>query len=132
MHLPASEIRLWAANVKMPNEIRDFSEIFSELSLLTEQMSGGVYQPSDVLAWFNRADVWRKSDRGQALLGLAKRIGLNVDTLILAMQNSQALNTAEIIEGISAEERPNGEIIRRAVDAARLEAITAALIDQSI
>jgi tRNA nucleotidyltransferase (CCA-adding enzyme) len=87
----------------------------------------GAFQPADVLAWFNRADVWRKPDRAQALLDLAKRIGLNVNTLILAIQNAQALNTVEIIEGVPAEERSNGESIRRAVDAARLSAITSAL-----
>lgn len=127
MNLSAGEIRSWAACVKMPNEVRDFSEIFSELNSLTEQITGVVYQASDVLAWFNRADVWRKPDRGQALLDLAKRIGLNVDTVILAMQHAQALNTAEIIEGIPAEERSNGESIRSAVDVARLSAVTAAL-----
>jgi len=126
MNLSASEIRSWAAGVKMPNEVRDFSEIFSELNLLNEQIVGDGYQSSDVLAWFNRADVWRKPDRAQALLDLAKRIGLNVDTLILAMQNAQVLNTAEIIEGVPTEERSNGESIRRAVDAARLSAITSA------
>ena len=127
MHLPASEIRSWAACVKIPNEVRDFSEIFSELNLLTEQTAGDAYQASNVLAWFNRADVWRKPDRGQALLDLAKRIGLNVDTLILAMQNAQVLNTAEVIAGIPAQDRSNGESIRSTVDAARLSAITAAL-----
>ena len=127
MNLSASEIRSWAACVKMPNEVRDFSEIFSELNLLTEQTAGDAYQASNVLAWFNRADVWRKPDRGQALLDLAKRIGLNVDPLILAMQNAQVLNTAEVIEGIPAEERSNGESIRSAVDAARLSAISVEL-----
>ena len=127
MNLSALEIRSWAAYVKMPNEVRDFSEIFSELHLLTEQTSGGAYQAADVLAWFNRADIWRKPDRGQALLNLAKRIGLHVDTVILAMQHAQALNTAEVIEGIPAQDRSNGESIRCAVDAARLSAITAVL-----
>ena len=130
MHLPASEIRSWAACVKMPNEVRDFSEIFSELNLLNEQTAKDVssaHQPADVLAWFNRADIWRKPDRGGAFLNLAKRIGLNVDTLMLAMQLAQALNTAEVIDGIPAQDRSNGESIRRAVEAARLSAITTAL-----
>ena len=129
MNLSASEIRSWAASVKMPNEVRDFSEIFSELYLLIESTAkakNSAFQPADMLTWFNRADVWRKPDRGQALLDLAKRIGLNVDTLILAMQNTQVINTAKIIEGIPAEERSNGESIRHAVDVARLSAITAA------
>jgi tRNA nucleotidyltransferase (CCA-adding enzyme) len=130
MHLPASEIRSWAECVKMPNEVRDFSEIFSELHLLIEntaKIKNGVFQPADVLAWFNRADVWRKPDRGHALLDLAERIGFSVSALILAMQNSQALDTAKIIGGIPAEDRSNGESIRCAVDAARLLAITAAV-----
>jgi tRNA nucleotidyltransferase (CCA-adding enzyme) len=130
MYLPASEIRLWAECVKMPNEVRDFSEIFSELNALIAKSVNDVavsYQPADVLIWFNRADVWRKPERGQALLDLAKRIGLNVAPLILAMESAQSLNTAEIIEGVLPEERSNGESIRRAVDAARLLAITAAV-----
>jgi len=130
MYLLASDIRVWAEFVKMPNEVRDFSEIFTELNVLVENLANtrnSTYKPADVLAWFNRADVWRKPDRGHALLDLAKCIGLNVGTLILAIQNIQTLNTAEIIEGIPAEERSNGESIRRAVDAARFSAITAAL-----
>ena len=130
MHLPASEIRSWAECVKMPNEVRDFSEIFSELNVLIEKSVNDVgisYQPADALTWFNRADVWRKPERGNALLNLAKRIGLNVSALVSAMQNSQSLNTAEIIEGVPADQRSNGERIRSAVDAARLLAITAAV-----
>lgn len=130
MHLPASEIRSWAECVKMPNDVRDFSEIFSELNLLIEKALspvGGSYQAEDVLTWFNRADVWRKPERAQALLDLAKRIGLNVSPLIQAMQKSQSLNTAEIIESVPAEDRSNGERIRSAVDVARLSAITAEL-----
>ena len=130
MYLPASEIRLWAECVKMPNEVRDFSEIFSELNALIAKSVNDAavsYQPADVLIWFNRADVWRKPERGQALLDLAKRIGLNVAPLILAMESAQSLNTAEIIEGVLPEDRSNGESIRRAVDAARLLAITVAV-----
>ena len=130
MHLPAKEIRSWAECIKMPNEVRDFSEIFSELNSLVEKVSGNAssaYQPADVLTWFNRADVWRKPDRGNALLGLAKRIGFNVSAVISAMQNAQSLNTAEIIEGVPVDQRANGERIRSAVDAARLLAITSAL-----
>ena len=130
MHLSPTAIRSWAECVKMPNDVRDFSEIFSELNLLIEKTVspvGGGYQAIDVLTWFNRADVWRKPERAQALLDLAKRIGLNVDPLIQAMQKAQSLNTAEIIASVPAEDRSNGERIRSAVDVARLSAITAEL-----
>jgi tRNA nucleotidyltransferase (CCA-adding enzyme) len=130
MHLPASEIRSWAECIKMPNEVRDFSEIFSELNLMIEDATskfGGIYQADDVLAWFNRADVWRKPDRGYTLLNLAKQIDLNIMTLVTAMQSAHSLNTAEVIASIAVEDRAHGESIRRAVDAARCLAITSAL-----
>jgi tRNA nucleotidyltransferase (CCA-adding enzyme) len=114
----------------MPNEVRDFSEIFSDLNLLIQNTAskfGGIYQALEVLAWFNRADVWRKPDRGLALLKLAQQILLPVSALINAVQQAQALNTAEIIASVPTEDRSNGERIRSAVDLARLSAITAAL-----
>jgi tRNA nucleotidyltransferase (CCA-adding enzyme) len=81
----------------------------------------------EILAWFNRADIWRKPDRGQTLLGLAERLGFKVLVLIAAMRNAQALNTADIISGVAAEDRSNGERIGTAFESARLAAITAAL-----
>jgi len=47
--------------------------------------------------------------------------------LTTAMRNAQALNTAEIIAGVEAPDRSNGERIGSAFEAARLAAITAAL-----
>jgi len=127
MELSAKEIRSWAECVRMPIEVRDFSEIFSELRALVNQYAKTQYQAVDVLAWFNRADVWRKPDRGQVLLDLADKIGFKVSVLKAAMRNAQALNTAEIIASVEAQDRSNGERIGSAFEAARLAAITAAL-----
>lgn len=127
MDLSPVEIRSWADCVRMPIDIRDFSEIFSELRLLTNKFANRAYDAVDVLAWFNRADVWRKPDRSQALLTLAEKLRLNVSPLINAMRNAQTLNTAEIIASVAAEDRSNGERIGSAFESARLAAITAAL-----
>ncbi|QWD64008.1 polynucleotide adenylyltransferase [Polynucleobacter sp. MWH-UH2A] len=126
MQVPEAEIRSWADCVRMPIEIRDFSEIFSALLELMNQNSQNL-QPVNVLAWFNRADVWRKPDRGQALLNLAEKIGLRVSPLLKAMRNAQALITAEVIAGVAAQDRSNSERIGSAFEAARLAAITVAL-----
>jgi len=127
MDLTPREIRSWADCVRMPIEVRDFSEIFSELGLLIKKSIHSEYQSVDVLTWFNRADVWRKPDRAQAILNLANDLGLYVLPLINAMRNAQALNTAEIIARVAAEDRSNGELIGSAFESARLAAITAAL-----
>jgi tRNA nucleotidyltransferase (CCA-adding enzyme) len=128
MDLPAAEIRSWAECVRMPIEVRDFSEIFSELRVLTNQLPQGIFQAVDILAWFNRADVWRKPDRGLLLLSLAQKLGLPILPLIMAMRNAQAINTADIIAGVEAQDRSNGERIGSAFESARLAAIAAALI----
>ena len=127
MNLPATEIRSWAECIRMPIEVRDFSEIFSELIQFLKMNLGGTFQAIDVLAWFNRADVWRKPERGNNLLQLARKLGFKVDSLILAMQQAQLLNAPEIIATIPLEDKLNGERIRSAVEAARLATITSAL-----
>ena len=126
MKVPVSEIRSWAECVRMPIEVRDFCEIFNELVVFINKSQGN-FQAVDILTWFNRADVWRKPDRGQALLILAEKVGCHVAPLIRAMRDTQTLNTAEIIAGIAAEDRSNGERIGGAFEVARLAAITAAL-----
>jgi len=127
MNLPATEIRSWAECVRMPIDVRDFSEIFSDLRVLVKKYPDTAYQAVDVLAWFNRADVWRKPDRAQALLNLADKLGMPVSPLINAMRTTQAINAAEIIAGVAAEDRSNGERIGGAFESARLSAITTAL-----
>ena len=127
MDLSATEIRSWAECIRMPIEVRDFSEIFSDLKALIDQVDDGQYQAVDVLAWFNRADIWRKPDRGQAILSLAEKLTFKVSPLLSAMRNAQALNTADIIAGVAAEDRSSGERIGSAFESARFAAISEAL-----
>lgn len=127
MNLPAGEIRSWADCVRMPIDVRDFSEIFSDLKILIDRHLNTPYLAVDVLAWFNRADIWRKPDRAQAILNLAEKLGLNVSYLMNAMRNALAINAAEVIAGVAAEDRSNGERIGSAFESARLAAITATL-----
>jgi tRNA nucleotidyltransferase (CCA-adding enzyme) len=127
MGLSEQEIRIWADEVRMPIDVRDFSEIFRSLYSLLKQFPDGRFQPVDTLAWFNRADVWRKPDRAHALLSLAEKLGLHAASLFKAMRSALAINTAEVISGVAAQDRSNGERIGSAFESARLAAITVAL-----
>ncbi len=127
MNLPATEIRAWSEAVKMPNEVRDFSEIFSELKRLLKHRGEKKSSASEILAWFNRADVWRKPERAMMVLTLAKQIGFEVNDLIQALQKAQALELAQCIADLDSADRNNGEKIRLVVEKARLAAIAAAL-----
>jgi len=126
MNLPANEIRAWSECVRMPNEVRDFSEIFSELNQSLAKAKGRNLAPKEILAWCNRADVWRKPERAKALLDLAKKIDLNVEVLMQAIQHAQALNLPTIIASLSQADQGIGERIREAVELARLQAISTA------
>ena len=132
MDLSSSDIRSWAECVRMPVDIRDFSEIFSELRSLLSRQIDNSYDAVEVLSWFNRADVWRKPDRCQAILNLAQKLGFNVQPLLNAMRYAQAINAAEIIAGLPAKDRSNGERIGGAFESARLAAITIALNKQDL
>ena len=127
MNLSATEIRAWSEAVKMPNEVRDFSEIFSELKRLLKHRGEKKSSASEILAWFNRADVWRKPERALMVLTLAKQIGFEVNDLIRALQKAQALELAQCIADLDSADRNNGEKIRLVVEKARLAAIAAAL-----
>jgi len=127
MNLPATEIRAWSEAVKMPNEVRDFSEIFSELRLLLQQRGDSKSSALEILTWFNRADVWRKPERAMLVLNLAKQIGFEVTDLIQALQKAQALELAQCIADLGAADRNNGEKIRLVVEKARLAAIASVL-----
>ncbi|MBT8514806.1 polynucleotide adenylyltransferase [Polynucleobacter paneuropaeus] len=127
MNLSATEIRAWSEAVKMPNEVRDFSEIFSELKRLLKHRDEKKSSASEILAWFNRADVWRKPERALMVLTLAKQIGFEVNDLIQALQKAQALELAQCIADLDSADRNNGEKIRLVVEKARLAAIAAAL-----
>jgi tRNA nucleotidyltransferase (CCA-adding enzyme) len=127
MHLPVSEIRSWADSVRMPTEVRDFCEIFAQLRLLMSQPAHTQFQATDVLGWFNRADVWRKPDRGLALLNLGEKLKMPVSPFIKALRNTQAINTTEVMAGLEPQDRSNGEHIGSAFESARLAAIAQAL-----
>jgi tRNA nucleotidyltransferase (CCA-adding enzyme) len=127
MHISAEEIRSWADQVRMPIEVRDFCEIFSELRALLNASHESGFQPSSILTWFNRADVWRKPDRGLALLRLGKKIGFSAGPLEEGLRAAQAINTAKIIGSIETQNQGSGESIKRAIESARLDAIALAL-----
>ena len=129
-NLSATEITQWAEQVRMPNRIRDYAILFSALRTLI------LVEPTnalDVIAWFNRADVWRNPLRADALLHLLQQLSYQAETLILSLHAAQAVDAAQIaqLNTPSATTRQQssptqpiaGEKIRLAIEAARLKAI---------
>ncbi len=94
-NLSATEITQWAEQVRMPNRIRDYAILFSALRTLI------LVEPTnalDVIAWFNRADVWRNPLRADALLHLLQQLSYQAETLILSLHAAQAVDAAQIAQ----------------------------------
>jgi tRNA nucleotidyltransferase (CCA-adding enzyme) len=127
MSMPAAEIRAWSDSIRMPKEVRDYSEIFSDLARLIVDLKTSPNIAALILTWFNRADVWRKPERALALLDLAKAIGLDVSILVIALQASLGIDVSATIAGITQESRAHGEAIGAAIERARLAAISASI-----
>jgi len=129
-NLPATDITQWAEQVRMPNRTRDYAILFSALRNL---VLAGPLSAQGAMTWFNRADVWRKPERAQALLHLLKQLNLLSEPLRLALEAAQEVDTAQIAQAntslqdlntqsVAAQKNP-GEAIRIAIEAARLKAI---------
>jgi tRNA nucleotidyltransferase (CCA-adding enzyme) len=118
--LSEDAIRQWSETTRMPNATRDFAELFSALK---ERVSQPGYGAVDILAWFNRADAWRKPERAKKLIALASVLGFQVERFSAALRAALAIDSQTIIQRLSAAEQQQGERIRTAIDAARLQAV---------
>jgi tRNA nucleotidyltransferase (CCA-adding enzyme) len=118
--LSEEAIRQWSETIRMPHGTRDFAELFSSLKKRATQQS---YSAGDILAWFNRADVWRKPERAEKLIALARILGFQVERMSSALAAALAIDSQAVIQSLTAEEQHQGECIRSAIDAARLQAV---------
>jgi tRNA nucleotidyltransferase (CCA-adding enzyme) len=118
--LSEDAIRQWSETIRMPHGIRDFAELFSALKKCVKQQG---YSAGDMLAWFNRADAWRKPERAEKLIVLAGILGFQVQRISAGLGAALAIDSQAVIQRLSAAEQQQGECIRTAIDAARLQAV---------
>jgi tRNA nucleotidyltransferase (CCA-adding enzyme) len=118
--LSEDAIRQWSETIRMAHGTRDFAELFSALKKRVTQQG---YSAVDILAWFNRADVWRKPERAEKLITLAGVLGLHVEPISAGLGAALAIDSQAVIQRLSAAEQEQGECIRSAIDAARLQAV---------
>jgi tRNA nucleotidyltransferase (CCA-adding enzyme) len=118
--LSKDAIRQWSETTRMPHGTRDFAELFSALKKRVTQQS---YSAADILAWFNRADAWRKPERAEKLIALAGALQLQVEPMQSALKAALAIDSQAVIQSLSTADQQQGESIRSAIDAARLQAV---------
>jgi tRNA nucleotidyltransferase (CCA-adding enzyme) len=120
--LSEDAIRQWSETIRMPHGTRDFAELFSALKKRVAQQG---YSSGGILAWFNRADAWRKPERAEKLIALAGVLGFQAERISSALAAALAIDSQAVIQSLSRAEQQQGECIRSAIDAARLQAVEA-------
>jgi tRNA nucleotidyltransferase (CCA-adding enzyme) len=120
--LSEDAIRQWSEKIRMPHGTRDFAELFSALQKRVTQQG---YSAVDILAWFNRADVWRKPERAEKLIALAGVLGFHVERISAGLAAALAIDSQAVIQSLSRADQQQGECIRSAIDTARLQAVEA-------
>jgi tRNA nucleotidyltransferase (CCA-adding enzyme) len=118
--LSEDAIRRWSETTRMPHATRDFAELFSALKKRVTQQG---YSAGDILAWFNRADAWRKPERAEKLIALAGVLGFQVQRISAGLGAALTIDSQVVIQRLSVAEQQQGERIRSAIDAARLQAV---------
>lgn len=111
-------INAWCSRWGVPSECKDYALLGHELHLAIQRR---LTNASDVLQVLDRMDVWRKPERFNDLIEAARLIGDPVDLLVKSYLSAKEVNASEIAAGITAH--GSGELIKRAIDQARTNAI---------
>jgi len=114
----------WAKASKWPNEIADYCQIVADF-----ESTHPKFNASDMLGFFNRADLWRKPQRMIDLLDLFRVLGIDTASWQKVIRKLMAIDAGEIARYVSQHSNANdfGKAIHAEVERVRLLTITEAL-----
>lgn len=119
-----AEIQEWARVSKVPNEIADYCQIAADFESAYSKLI-----PIDILAFFNRADLWRKPHRITELLTLFEALGIDITVWQKLVSNLMGIDAGQIAKSVSQRSNTNelGKVIHAELERVRLFIIQEAL-----
>lgn len=118
-NLNVEEIKSWADQWGIPVECRDYACLASDLNKMTDK---GFLSPDALLEILDRMDVWRKPERFNELMMVAKIQGFETETLVMAYLAARKVDVASIAAEFTKE--PNaGQSIKEKIRTARVAVI---------
>ena len=119
-----AEIQEWARVSKVPNEIADYCQIAADFESAYSKLI-----PIDILAFFNRADLWRKPHRITELLTLFEALGIDITVWQKLVSNLMGIDAGQIAKSVSQRSNTNelGKVIHMELERVRLFTIQEAL-----
>jgi tRNA nucleotidyltransferase (CCA-adding enzyme) len=119
-----TEIQEWARGSKWPNEIAEYCLIAADFESAYSKLI-----PIDILAFFNRADLWRKPHRITELLTLFEALGIDIAVWQKLVSNLMGIDAGQIAKSVSQCSNTNelGKAIHAELERVRLLIIQEAL-----
>jgi tRNA nucleotidyltransferase (CCA-adding enzyme) len=111
------EIQEWAKRSKWPNEIAEYCQIAADFESTYSKLI-----PNDILAFFNRADLWRKPHRISELFTLFEALGIDIAVWQKLVSKLMGIDARQIAESVSQHSNSDnlGKAIHTELERARL------------
>ena len=117
--LDVEEIKSWSDQWGIPAECKDYACLASNLFKMISKPS---ITPETLLEVLDRTDVWRKPERFNELMIVAKIQGCETESLVMAYLAARKVDVAGIATDLSNE--PNaGQLIKERIRTARIATI---------
>ena len=122
--ISSTEIQEWAKGSKWPNEITDYCQIVADFEVVHAKLIA-----KDMLAFFNRADLWRKPNRISELLALYEALGIDTAIWVTLVNQLMGIDAGQIAASVS--QRSNANDLGKAIHA-ELEKVRLLLIQETL
>ena len=115
--ISSTEIQEWAKGSKWPNEIAEYCQIVADFEVVHTKLIA-----KDMLAFFNRADLWRKPNRISELLTLYEALGVDTAIWVTLVNQLMGIDAGQIAASVSQRFNANdlGKAIHAELEKARL------------
>lgn len=115
--ISSTEIQEWAKGSKWPNEIAEYCQIVADFEVVHAKLIA-----KDMLAFFNRADLWRKPNRISELLTLYEALGVDTAIWVTLVNQLMGIDAGQIAASVSQRSNANdlGKAIHAELEKARL------------
>lgn len=117
--LDSEDIKSWADHWRIPVECRDYACLSSDL---LKMISEKPFTPELLLDVLDRMDVWRKPERFNDLMMVAKIQGIEIDSVVMAYLAARKVDIASIATQLT-KDATTGQLIKEKIRAARIAAI---------
>lgn len=122
--ISSTEIQGWAMDSKWPNEITNYCQIVADFEVVYAKLIA-----KDMLAFFNRADLWRKPNRISELLTLYEALGIDTTIWVTLVNKLMGIDAGQI--AVSVSQSSNVNELGKATHA-ELEKIRLLLIQETL